>query len=128
MNRPAPLVEFTRDLVRRYEEREGTRLSPDEITATFGEERARTLNGLLAGRLPASSSDVIRVIEAIGGDDEEIGTALQFCPPELREGAGPDDAVVLNTRLVRRAADLEQFLRSIDRYEAFRAWRAARED
>jgi hypothetical protein len=122
MNRPAPLIEFIRDLVRTYEERHEVTLQPDEIAARFGEDRARVLNGLLVGRLPARSSDVIQVVETLEGSDEDIGTALQFCPAELREDGSAEDAMVLNTRLVQRAIDLENFLRSIGQYEAFRAW------
>lgn len=126
MNRPAPIAAFARDLVRAYEERHELTLRPDEMAATFGDEAARTLNGLLAGRLPTTASEVTRVVECLEGSDEDIGTALQFCPPELSEGRGLEGAVVLNTRLVERCDDLESFLRETGQYEAFRAWRRER--
>ncbi|MEZ6196323.1 MAG: hypothetical protein R3F20_11455 [Planctomycetota bacterium] len=128
MSDPSTLGLFLRDLVNRYEERHGVRLSPDETSARFGEGIARTITGVLAGRAPRHADEMAAAVAALEGDDEDVGTALQFCPEGVRSERAPEEIYVLNARIVERLARLERFLRESGQYDAYRAWAAENRD
>lgn len=114
MNRPAPIAAITRDLLRAYEQRHDRTLSPDDMVATFGEDCARTLSDLLAGRWPEATTDVVQAVESLEGSDEDIATVLKL---------DSDADAILNDRLRRHGEEMEAFLRETNQFEAFCEWK-----